>query len=144
MSWTERYGHTCICRTQIKPNWARKTRTTIQKFIQWLRKGQKTGLVKLAYFQSSRGRFWVACHASAWKEVYLTFWIVVYTLISQLKPKGLFIWSRVAETTLPPSYPGRDIFPLICLKKLYQPFTWGGWDNSGWRDNSPGQVGQVG
>ena len=28
----------------------------------------------------------------------------------------LFIWSRVAETTLPPSYPGRDIFPLICLK----------------------------
>ena len=30
--------------------------------------------------------------------------------------KGLFIWSRVAETTLPPSYPVRDIFPLICLK----------------------------
>ena len=30
--------------------------------------------------------------------------------------KGLFIWSRVAETTLPPSYPGRDIFPLTCLK----------------------------
>ena len=28
---------------------------TIQEFIQWLRKGQKTGLVKLAYFQSSRG-----------------------------------------------------------------------------------------
>ena len=30
--------------------------------------------------------------------------------------KGLFIWSRVAETTLPPSYPGGDIFSLICLK----------------------------
>ena len=30
--------------------------------------------------------------------------------------KGLFVWSRVAETTLPQSYPGRDIFPLICLK----------------------------
>ena len=30
--------------------------------------------------------------------------------------KGLFIWSRIAETTLPPSYPGRDIFPLICLQ----------------------------
>ena len=28
----------------------------------------------------------------------------------------VFIWSQVAETTLPPSYPGRDIFPLICLK----------------------------
>ena len=33
----------------------RKTRTAIQKYIQWLRKGQKTGLVKLAYLQSSRG-----------------------------------------------------------------------------------------
>ena len=30
--------------------------------------------------------------------------------------KALFIWSRVPETTLPPSYPGRDIFPLICLQ----------------------------
>ena len=51
----QRDCHTWICRTQIKPNWARKTHITIQKFIQWLRKGQKTGLVKLAYFQSSRG-----------------------------------------------------------------------------------------
>ena len=33
------------------------------------------------------GRFWLACHVPAWKEVYLTFWIVVHTLISQLKPK---------------------------------------------------------
>ena len=31
-------------------------------------------------------------------------------------PKGLFIWSRVAEATLSPSYPVRNIFPLICSK----------------------------
>ena len=37
------------------PNWARKTRTTIQKYIQRLQKGQKTGLVQSAYFPSSRG-----------------------------------------------------------------------------------------
>ena len=29
---------------------------------------------------------------------------------------GLFIWSRVPETTLPPSYPGRANFSLISLK----------------------------
>ena len=34
----------------------------------------------------------------------------------EYEAKGLFIWSRVPETTLPPSYPWRDIFPLICLK----------------------------
>lgn len=51
MSLTEGHGHTWICRTQIKPNWARKTRNTIQKFILLLRKRQKTALVKLAYFQ---------------------------------------------------------------------------------------------
>ena len=32
------------------------------------------------------------------------------------KSEGLFIWSRVAEITLPLSYPGRDILPIICLK----------------------------
>ena len=32
------------------------------------------------------------------------------------KNKGLFIWSRVPETTLPPSYPGRANFSLISLK----------------------------
>ena len=52
---SERYGRTWICRTQIKPNWTRKTRTTMQKSIQWLRKGQKTGLVQSAYFPISRG-----------------------------------------------------------------------------------------
>ena len=30
--------------------------------------------------------------------------------------KALFIWSRVPETTLPPSYPGRANFSLISLK----------------------------
>ena len=45
MSLTERQVHTWICHTQISPNWARKTRKTIQKYIQWLRKGQGTGLV---------------------------------------------------------------------------------------------------
>lgn len=47
LSLTERHGHTgtWICQTQIKPNWAWKTRTTIQKYIQWLRKGQRVGLV---------------------------------------------------------------------------------------------------
>ena len=32
------------------------------------------------------------------------------------KNKGLFIWSRVPETTLPPSYPGRANFSLISFK----------------------------
>ena len=41
-------------------------RKSVVKKLRVLRKGQKTGLVKLAYFQSSRG---------------------VHTLISQLKPK---------------------------------------------------------
>ena len=36
---------------QIKRNGARKTRTTIQKFIQWLRKGQKTGLLNWHIFR---------------------------------------------------------------------------------------------
>ena len=83
MPYTEKYGHTWICRTQIIYNWARKTRTTIQKLTQWLRKGQKTGLVKLAYFQSSRG---------------------VHTLISQLKPK--FNKSHFMNSTLsiPPTF----------------------------------------
>ena len=31
MSLAERHGHTWICRAQVKPNWAFKTRTTIQK-----------------------------------------------------------------------------------------------------------------
>ena len=30
--------------------------------------------------------------------------------------QALFIWSRVPETTLPPSYPGRANFSLISLK----------------------------
>ena len=30
--------------------------------------------------------------------------------------KALFIWSRVTETTLPPSYPGQANFSLISLK----------------------------
>ena len=30
--------------------------------------------------------------------------------------EALFIWSRVPETTLPPSYPGRANFSLISLK----------------------------
>ena len=33
-----------------------------------------------------------------------------------LVAKALFIWSRVPETTLPPSYPGRANFSLISLK----------------------------
>ena len=75
-SSTERYGQTWICRMQIKPNWARNTRTTIQKFLQWLRKGPKTGLASeigiFSEFQRCKGRFWVTCHAPAWKEVYLS------------------------------------------------------------------------
>ena len=39
---------------------------------------------------------------------------IIISLIKEFN--GLFIWSWVAETTLLPSYPGRDIFPLICLK----------------------------
>ena len=39
--------------------------------------------------------------------------------------KALFIWSRVPETTLPPSYPGRANFSLNSLKDssnhLYDP-----------------------
>ena len=37
-------------RKQIKPNWARKTSTTIQKFIQWLRKGQKNWFSEIGIF----------------------------------------------------------------------------------------------
>ena len=35
---------------------------------------------------------------------------------SKTVSEALFIWSRVPETTLPPSYPGRANFPLISLK----------------------------
>ena len=40
---------------RYKSNLTGRERIAIQKFIQWLRIGQKTGLVKFAYFQGSRG-----------------------------------------------------------------------------------------
>ena len=43
----------------------------------------------------------------------------------KVNTKALFIWSRVPETTLPPSYPGRANFSLKSLKdssnRLYDP-----------------------
>ena len=103
MSLTKRQGHTSLCQTQIKPNWARKTRTSIQKFIQWLRKGQKAGFVELAYFQSFRGvevatKSPVLCsvsRVSVKKTVNVKFWIVVHTLIPQLKPKLSIFFHRI-------------------------------------------------
>ena len=103
MSLTKRQGHTSLCQTQIKPNWARKTRTSIQKFIQWLRKGQKSSLLKLPHFQSSRGvevtsKSPVVCsvsRVSVKRTVNVTFWIVVHTLIPQLKPKLSIFFHRI-------------------------------------------------
>ena len=64
--------------------------------------------------------------------------------------QALFIWSRVPETTLPPSYPGRANFSLIslknstnCLHENANSSRGGGWgiDNSGKRVVSSRQVG---
>ena len=63
LTLTERHGHTRVCRTQIKPNWARETCNTIQKFIQWLRKGQNC-LSEIGIFSEvwrCRGRFEKSC-----------------------------------------------------------------------------------
>ena len=69
-------------------------------------------------------------------------------IISNLK--ALFIWSRVPETTLPLSYPGRAYFSLISLKNstdcLHENANssrggGGGGDNSGGRVVLPRQVG---
>ena len=39
-----------------------------------------------------------------------------------LHNKTPFTWSRVPQTTLPPSYPGRTNFSLISFKKFSRPF----------------------
>ena len=60
--------------------------------------------------------------------------------------KALFIWSRVPETTLPPSYPGRANFSLISLKNstncLHENAnsSQGGWGGGGGGDISGGRV----
>ena len=64
-------------------NWVQHWVSRIGLFLQWLPKGQKNWFSEIGIFsefQRCKGRFWIACHASAWKEVYLTFWIVVHTL----------------------------------------------------------------
>ena len=49
---------------------------------------------------------------------------------------ALFIWSRVPETTLPPSYPGRANFSLISLKNSTNCLHENANSSRGGRDNS--------
>ena len=99
MSLTDRHGHTWIFQTQVKPNWARKTRTTILKYFQLFRKGKRTGLVTHGFWywhifrvlevQRSLSKSLVLCSVSrvSVNKAYVTFWIFVHTVIPQLKAK---------------------------------------------------------
>ena len=101
--------------------WGGKTREPGEKPLKQRREPTQT---QPTYGVGSGNRTWATLvggecsHHCAIPAPLLLYFLICLCPTCMYPPssKALFIWSRVPEITLPPSYPWRDIFPLICFK----------------------------